>query len=92
MFSYMQTIMKGLVAGFNMGYLAQHDRALWGFTGRYDKDGNSVMFEYNELNPQNKLSVGAIGRPSKKLNLFSQFTLDAANKTDLLVGFRSKFR
>lgn len=92
MVSYMQTIMKGLVVGFNMGYLAMHDRALWGYTGKYEKDGHLLMFEYNELNPQNKLNIGAIGRPSKKLNLFSQFTLDAANKSDCLVGFRSKFR
>ena len=88
----MQTLMKGLVCGFNMGYLAMHDRALWGFTGRYEKEGQILLFEYNELNPQNKLVVGAIGRPSKKLNLFTQFSLDAANKSDCLVGFRSKFR
>ena len=92
MMSYMQTLWKGLYLGFQMGFIPQHSRALWGFTGKYEIDNNKVfMFEYNQLNPQTKLTLGAIGRPSKKLNIFSLMTMDPTNKTDCVVGFRARF-
>jgi len=37
------------------------------------------------------MTVGAVGRPSKKLSLFSQISVDPANKTDFLGGFRARF-
>lgn len=38
MFTFMQTIKKGLVCGLQTGYLAMHNKAFWGITAKYDDD------------------------------------------------------
>lgn len=35
--------------------------------------------------------LGIVGRPSGNLNLFSEFRVDPANKTEMEVGFRTRF-
>lgn len=40
--------MKGAVFGFQFGYVPMHNKALWGFTGKYESnDNNTLLFEYS---------------------------------------------
>ena len=45
----------------------------------------------NPLNPFEKYSIGLIGRPSRRLHLFTEIKSDNTNNTETTVGFRARF-
>jgi hypothetical protein len=49
------------------------------------------LASFNPAHPQEKLLVGIISRPSKRLALFAEVKQDPSSKTDFLCGYRAQF-
>ena len=64
---------------------------MFSYCGRYDFENTSIIAAYSPVHPHEKLLLGVIGRPSRRLNIFGEFKADPTNKTDFLGGFRMKF-
>ena len=44
------------------------------------------------MNPQEKLLIGIVGKPARRLQLFAELKANQTNATDMLAGFRAKFQ
>lgn len=58
---------------------------------QYEWSNNVFVANYSAMNPQEKLLLGMVTKPSKRLSFFTQFGMDLRDKTESLVGFRAKF-
>lgn len=72
---------------------AQQNVSFFGYCLKYDfsKDKNTLLAQYNPINPFEKLSIGLVGRPSRRLHVFTELKTDQTNNIDTSVGFRAKF-
>ncbi len=52
---------------------------------------NTIVASYNPANPQEKVLVGIVSKPSKRLQLFAELKATPDNKTDFLAGYRANF-
>ena len=52
---------------------------------------NTFLLSYSEVSQAEKLSLGIVGRPSRNLNLFSEFKLDPTGSSEMEGGFRVRF-
>ena len=90
MLSYMQYLSKGTFAGLQ-GMLFPGGRVEFNYTGRVEHGKNTFLFSYSPVNQQEKLSLGVVGRPDRKLNLFGEFKLGPHGSSEAEAGFRVKF-
>ena len=49
------------------------------------------MFNYSPINQHEKLSIGVVGKPDRRLNLFGEFKLSPQGASETEAGFRVKF-
>jgi len=68
-----------------------HGRTIWSYAARYDQDENTFLCSYSPINPQEKLMLGVLSKPSKRLNIFAELKQAQDNKTSLLAGYRARF-
>lgn len=92
MFSFMQATTKDLTLGFQMGYLPPRNAFLWSYGGKYELGKNTLIASYSPLNPQEKLLLGIVGKPARRLQLFAELKANQTDATDMLAGFRAKFQ
>jgi hypothetical protein len=69
-----------------------HNRTIFSYGGRFDHADNTFLSQYNPMHPQEKFLIGVISRPSRRLNLFAEFKIAPDNRSDLVVGCRTKFQ
>lgn len=46
---------------------------------------------FNPIHPQEKLLLGMLNKPSKRLTMFAELKADKDNKTEFLAGYRCMF-
>ena len=51
-----------------------------------------MIASYSPINPQEKLLIGIVGKPARRLQLFAELKATPHNTTDCLAGFRAKFQ
>ena len=66
---------------------------LFGYCAKmnFNKDKNTLIGNFNPLHPYDRYSVGLIGRPSRRLNIYTDIKGDMANNLETSFGFRTKF-
>ena len=64
---------------------------MFNYTGRLDHGKNTFLFNYTPVAQHEKLSLGVVGRPSRNLNLFSEYKLGQRSDSELECGFRVRF-
>lgn len=90
MLSYMQYLQKGCFAGLQ-GMLFPGGRVEFNYAGRFEHGKNTYLFSYSPVNQQEQLSMGIVGRPSRNLNLFSEFKIGQHGASEMEGGFRIRF-
>ena len=91
LFHYMQHFTKKFVYGVQMGYVPQNGRSFWSYAATYQlTDKTQFLAQYSPMTPE-KVLIGVVSKPGKRLNLFSQFVVNEKNKTETVMGFRSRF-
>ena len=53
---------------------------------------NTVLAAFNPTHPQEKILLGIVSRPSRRLSLFAELKAGPDNKTDFLAGYRVNFQ
>jgi len=49
------------------------------------------MWQWNGFKGQELFKAGIISRPSKNLNIFSEFKVDPTKKAEVITGFKTRF-
>lgn len=73
----------------------QHNRSLFSYGFKWNPNANqanTVLGSYSPTHPQEKILLGVVTRPSKRLALFAELKAGPDNKTDFLAGYRCNFQ
>jgi len=89
--NYVHSLSKELSCGFQLGYVPGHGKSVFSYVGKYDHNMTSFIGAFQPFHPQEKVLLGVVGRPSRRLNLIGELKVAPDNKTDYLVGARMKF-
>jgi hypothetical protein len=89
--SWMQTLTPSLIAGFEMFYIPQKKEAAFCYGATYAKDMHQFFAQYHPLARKETMTVGYVGRPSKRLTLFTELKGSSEGFSDTTVGFRVRF-
>mmetsp|Transcript_37005 Transcript_37005/g.27355 ORF Transcript_37005/g.27355 Transcript_37005/m.27355 type:complete len:278 (+) Transcript_37005:237-1070(+) len=89
--SWMQTLNSQLMAGFEMFYIPQQREVFFCYGSTFNYDIHSFFAQYLPIARKETISLGYIGRPSKRLTMFSELKGSLEGFSDTLVGFRVKF-
>jgi Eukaryotic porin len=89
--SWMQTLSSRLMAGFEMFYVPHTKEVHFCYGGTYARDMHQFFAQYHPLARKETLTFGYVGRPSKRLTLFTELKGSAEGFSDTTVGFRVRF-
>lgn len=89
--SWMQTLSSKLMAGFEMFYVPQTKEVHFCYGGTFAHDMHQFFAQYHPLARKETLSFGYVGRPSKRLTLFTELKGSTEGFSDTTVGFRVRF-
>lgn len=91
-FSMMQTLNSKLMGGFEMYYIPHTKEVHFCYGASYQHDIHQFFAQYMPIARKETMSVGYVGRPSKRLTLFTELkgSLDAGF-SDTIAGFRVRF-
>lgn len=90
-FSWMQTLYSSLIGGFEMFYVPQQKDVHFCYAATYAKDIHQFFGQYHPLARKETMTVGYVGRPSKRLILFTELKGSGEGFSDTTVGFRVRF-
>jgi len=88
--NYMHAITPSLTLGFSLMHMKQNGKNSWAYVGQYEWDKFKVNWCMNPFAPE-KLVVGLVGLHGKRLNTYAEFKVDQTDKTEVLLGFKTKF-
>lgn len=89
--SWMQTLTPSLMAGFEMFYVPMQREVAFCYGATYAKEIHQYFFQYHPLARKETLTVGYVGRPSKRLTLFTELKGSGEGFSETTAGFRVKF-
>jgi hypothetical protein len=89
--SWMQSITSSLIAGFEMFYIPSQKECHFCYGGTYAREMHQFFAQYHPLARKETLSFGYVGRPSKRLTLFTELKGSTEGFSDTTVGFRVRF-
>jgi Eukaryotic porin len=90
-FSYMQTLYSKLIGGFEMFYVPQQNQVHFCYGLTFAHDMHQFFAQYHPLARKETLTVGYVGRPSKRLTLFTELKGSGEGFSDTTAGFRVRF-
>lgn len=90
-FSWMQTINSKLMGGFEMFYVPHTKDVFFCYGGTYSHDIHQFLAQYHPLARKETLTFGYVGRPSKRLTLFTELKGSGEGFSDTTFGFRVRF-
>ena len=80
------------MAGFEMFYMPHTKDITFCYGGTYSHDIHQFFAQYNPLARKETLTFGYVGRPSKRLTLFTELKgRTEGGFSDTTVGFRVRF-
>lgn len=63
----------------------------WSYVAKYNYERASFFAQYSPMTPE-KFNFGVVGKPSQRLNLFSEFKILNDNRSECVSGFRTRFQ
>ncbi len=90
-FSWMQTLNQNLMGGFEMYYIPHTKDIHFCYAGNYSKDEHNFYGSYMPIARKETISFGYIGKPSKRLTLFTELKGSMEGFSDTVLGFRMRF-
>lgn len=90
-FSWMQTLSAKLIGGFEMFYVPHTKEVHFCYGGTWAHEMHQFFAQYHPLARKETLTFGYVGRPSKRLTLFTELKGSAEGFSDTTVGFRVRF-
>jgi hypothetical protein len=55
-------------------------------------NNTTVLATLNTMHPQERILLGIVQKPSRRMTLFAELKADPQNKTDMLAGYRINFQ
>lgn len=89
--SWMQTLSSKLQGGFEMVYAPHTRDVMFCYAGTYTHDIHQYFAQYFPLAKKETLTFGYVGRPSKRLTLFTELKGSGEGFSETTAGFRVKF-
>ena len=90
-FSWMQTLNANLMGGFEMFYIPHTKDIHFCYAGNYQRDAHNFYASYMPIARKETISLGYIGKPSKRLTLFTELKGSFEGFSDTVLGFRMRF-
>lgn len=91
MLNYMRSVTDRLTAGVSAAYIPMHRRTIFSYGAKWDVNENTFLASYSPMNPQEKMLVAVVSKPSRRLHLFSELKFGQDNKSALNMGYRARF-
>jgi hypothetical protein len=89
--SWMQTLNSKIMGGFEMFYFPQNKEVAFCYGGIYTDGIHSYFAQYHPLARKETLNFGYVGKPSKRLTLFTELKGSMEGFSDTTAGFRVRF-
>jgi len=69
--SYMQHVTNQLCCGYQAAYIAQRGSFMWSYGAKYEINKCTFLGQYTNMNPNEKILLGVVNKPSPRLTLFA---------------------
>jgi hypothetical protein len=89
--SWMQTLNSKIMGGFEMFYVPQNKEVHFCYGGIYTDGMHQYFAQYHPLARKETLNFGYVGKPSKRLTLFTELKGSMEGFSDTTAGFRVRF-
>jgi hypothetical protein len=89
--SWMQTLNSKIMGGFEMFYVPQNKEVHFCYGGVYTDGMHQYFAQYHPLARKETLNFGYVGKPSKRLTLFTELKGSMEGFSDTTAGFRVRF-
>jgi hypothetical protein len=89
--SWMQTLNSKIMGGFEMFYFPQNKEVAFCYGGIYTDGIHSYFAQYHPLARKETMNFGYVGKPSKRLTLFTELKGSMEGFSDTTAGFRVRF-
>ena len=89
--SWMQTLNSKIMGGFEMFYVPHTKEVHFCYGGIYTDGIHQYFGQYHPLARKETLNFGYVGKPSKRLTLFTELKGSMEGFSDTTAGFRVRF-